>query len=269
MAMMNNKKGSSGRQKIPIEKIPKKSNLQVTFSKRRSGLFKKASELCTLCGVEIAMIVFSPANKAFSFGHPGVESIIDRYLVTLARKSSHNFVAASSSSSSSTSIITTSVHHQRNSSNVICNLNMQLTQVVNQLEIEKKRGEELDRTRKVKQREFWWECPIDEIGSVDQLQQLRIAMEELKKDVLRQKSFASSCSSQINNNNIVGEDYYGSFGRYDDAFDNKLFLNGGTQNDINVAANNSSSVVTDYHHAFNNLVYQNKDMGIFKFTSQF
>lgn len=59
--------------------MSKESNLQVTFSKRRSGLFKKASELSTLCGAEIAIIVFSPGNRVFSFGHPGVETIIDRY----------------------------------------------------------------------------------------------------------------------------------------------------------------------------------------------
>lgn len=71
------KKPSMGRQKIKIEI---KNHLQVTFSKRRSGLFKKASELCTLCGVEMAIIVFSPARKVFSFGHPNVEYIIDRFL---------------------------------------------------------------------------------------------------------------------------------------------------------------------------------------------
>nr|XP_009768032.1 PREDICTED: agamous-like MADS-box protein AGL62 [Nicotiana sylvestris] len=52
----------------------------ILISKRRSGLFKKASELCTLCGVEIAIIVYSPARKVFSFGHPNVESIVDRFL---------------------------------------------------------------------------------------------------------------------------------------------------------------------------------------------
>ncbi|KVI09681.1 Transcription factor, MADS-box [Cynara cardunculus var. scolymus] len=57
------KKPSLGRQKIKIAKIQIKNHLQVIFSKRRSGLFKKASELCTLCGVEIAIVVFSPARK--------------------------------------------------------------------------------------------------------------------------------------------------------------------------------------------------------------
>lgn len=63
-----------------MKKMQNESNLQVTFSKRRFGLFKKASELCTLCGAEILMIVFSPGGKVFSFGHPGVKDLINRFL---------------------------------------------------------------------------------------------------------------------------------------------------------------------------------------------
>ncbi|KAF4368863.1 hypothetical protein F8388_021475 [Cannabis sativa] len=48
----NNKRTTQGRQKIEIKKLEKKSNKQVTFSKRRSGLFKKAAELSVLCGSE-------------------------------------------------------------------------------------------------------------------------------------------------------------------------------------------------------------------------
>ena len=71
---------SLGRQKVEMVKMKVDSNLQVTFSKRRSGLFKKASELCTLCGAEIAIVVFSPGKKVFSFGHPELGNVIDRYL---------------------------------------------------------------------------------------------------------------------------------------------------------------------------------------------
>ncbi|PHT29360.1 MADS-box transcription factor 47 [Capsicum baccatum] len=58
------------------------SNMQVTFSKRRASLFKKASELCTLCGAEIAIVVFSAGktNKVYSFGHPSVELLVDTFL---------------------------------------------------------------------------------------------------------------------------------------------------------------------------------------------
>ncbi|RVW16696.1 Agamous-like MADS-box protein AGL61 [Vitis vinifera] len=56
-----------GEKKIEIRKIEKKSSLEVTFSKRRAGLFKKAGELCVLCGAEAAVIVFSPGGRAFVF----------------------------------------------------------------------------------------------------------------------------------------------------------------------------------------------------------
>ncbi|CAN1184724.1 Agamous-like MADS-box protein AGL62 [Linum perenne] len=71
---------NKGRQRVEMVKMMKDSNRQVTFSKRRSGLFKKASELCTLCGVDIAIIVFSPGQKVFSFGHPSIQAIVDRFL---------------------------------------------------------------------------------------------------------------------------------------------------------------------------------------------
>ncbi|XP_057972692.1 agamous-like MADS-box protein AGL61 [Malania oleifera] len=86
------KKQSAGRKKIPIRKITTKSNLQVSFSKRRAGLFKKAAELCILCGAEIAVIVTSPGNKFFSFGHPSVDAVVNRY--TTGRVSSSEQASA-------------------------------------------------------------------------------------------------------------------------------------------------------------------------------
>ncbi|KAL5070421.1 hypothetical protein RYX36_021308 [Vicia faba] len=48
-----------------MKKMSNESNLQVTFSRRRSRLFKKFSELCTLCDAEIALLVFSPSEKLY------------------------------------------------------------------------------------------------------------------------------------------------------------------------------------------------------------
>uniref|UniRef100_A0AAU7LJH7 MADS76 n=1 Tax=Hippophae rhamnoides TaxID=193516 RepID=A0AAU7LJH7_9ROSA len=73
--MISNHKKTQGRQKIE-----NKNSSQVTFSKRRTGLFKKACELSVLCGVEVATIAFSNNNKAFCFGHPSVEHVLHRYL---------------------------------------------------------------------------------------------------------------------------------------------------------------------------------------------
>ncbi|KAL6515338.1 hypothetical protein OROHE_018970 [Orobanche hederae] len=55
------------RQKIEIKKIDNLTARQVTFSKRRRGLFKKAQELSTLCDAELALIVFSATGKLFDY----------------------------------------------------------------------------------------------------------------------------------------------------------------------------------------------------------
>ncbi|MFS7957615.1 putative transcription factor MADS-type1 family [Helianthus anomalus] len=190
------KKPSLGRQKIKIAKIQIKNHLQVTFSKRRSGLFKKASELCTLCGVEIAIVVFSPAGKVFSFGHPKVELIADRFL---ARNPNLN----------STSLHVVESHRLAS----IPELNMQLMYMLNELETEKKRSEALDEMRKDGRSQFWWEAPIEELN-LHELEQLKDSMEELKKTIAIQanKLFAESSDSisifGTNNNINGGVDHY-------------------------------------------------------------
>ncbi|GFP81121.1 agamous-like mads-box protein agl62 [Phtheirospermum japonicum] len=69
-----------GRRKIALDqKIQKKAHLQVTFTKRRQGLFRKASELSVLCGAEIAILVRSPAGKIFAFGSPSADAVIGRF----------------------------------------------------------------------------------------------------------------------------------------------------------------------------------------------
>ncbi|CAN1316461.1 Agamous-like MADS-box protein AGL62 [Linum perenne] len=73
-------KKTRGRQKIPMSKIEKDSDKMITFSKRRSGIYKKASELVTLTGCEIGFLVFSPAGKAFSFAHPPFDYIVKRFM---------------------------------------------------------------------------------------------------------------------------------------------------------------------------------------------
>ncbi|GAU24318.1 hypothetical protein TSUD_49070 [Trifolium subterraneum] len=152
-----------GRRMIEMKKMSNESNLQVTFSKRRSGLFKKASELCTLCGVDVALVVFSPSEKVFSFGHPNIDTVINRYLsrVPLQNNNTMQFIEA---------------HRNAN----LSDLNAQLTQINNTLENEKKSGDELSLLRKVFEAQFWWACPVDEMNRAG-LQFLKKALEELKK----------------------------------------------------------------------------------------
>ncbi|KAK8965861.1 Agamous-like MADS-box protein AGL61 [Platanthera guangdongensis] len=80
MMMARKKRQSMGRQKIAMKRIVREEARQVCFSKRRAGLFKKATELSILCGAEIGIVVFSPAGKPFSFGHPSLDHIIRRFI---------------------------------------------------------------------------------------------------------------------------------------------------------------------------------------------
>ncbi|KAL3849704.1 hypothetical protein ACJIZ3_011586 [Penstemon smallii] len=73
------RKRSMGRQKIPIQKIEKEADCYATFSKRRLGLFKKASELCALCNLDMGIIVYSPTGKPFSFFHPTMEYVVNQF----------------------------------------------------------------------------------------------------------------------------------------------------------------------------------------------
>lgn len=74
------RKTSHGRRKIEIKKIRDEQTRQVTFSKRRNGLFKKASELSTLCGAEVGILVYSPGGRPYSFGQPGLEEVLNRFM---------------------------------------------------------------------------------------------------------------------------------------------------------------------------------------------
>ena len=55
-----------GRKKINIARISDERNRQVTFTKRKFGLMKKAYELSVLCDCEIAVIIFNSHNKVQS-----------------------------------------------------------------------------------------------------------------------------------------------------------------------------------------------------------
>ncbi|XVF39470.1 hypothetical protein PTKIN_Ptkin01aG0037500 [Pterospermum kingtungense] len=56
-----------GRVKLEIKRIENTTNRQVTFSKRRNGLIKKAYELSILCDIDIALIMFSPSGRISHF----------------------------------------------------------------------------------------------------------------------------------------------------------------------------------------------------------
>jgi len=69
-----------GRGKVQLKRIENKINRQVTFSKRRNGLLKKAHEISVLCDAEVAVIVFSPKGKLYEYASDSrMDKILERY----------------------------------------------------------------------------------------------------------------------------------------------------------------------------------------------
>jgi hypothetical protein len=66
------------RERREIKRIESAAARQVTFSKRRRGLFKKAEELSVLCDADVALIVFSSTGKLSQFAS-------SRYMCAYAR----------------------------------------------------------------------------------------------------------------------------------------------------------------------------------------
>ncbi|KAJ7960768.1 MADS-box transcription factor [Quillaja saponaria] len=69
-----------GRGKILIKRIENSTSRQVTFSKRRNGLLKKAKDLSILCDAQIGIIIFSSTGRLYDFASTSsMKSIIERY----------------------------------------------------------------------------------------------------------------------------------------------------------------------------------------------
>ncbi|RDX61777.1 Agamous-like MADS-box protein AGL61, partial [Mucuna pruriens] len=158
MDIFKQRKKNTGRKKIEIKKLDKASNKQVTFSKRRTGLFKKASELCILCDVHVAIIVFSPADKLFCFGHPDIDTIIARYF-----KGTADF----ESTKSRGKLVSYEEH------------NRQYEESMKKLELEKKNLSQTETLAKNWNRR-WWDDSIDQMTD-DQLEQFMVSVYELRK----------------------------------------------------------------------------------------
>lgn len=121
------RRGSSGAQngrQREIQRLESKNARQVCFSKRRNGLFKKASELATMCGAEVAILVNSPAGRPYTFGSPAVDPVIDRFLSNNPNEQDH------SSSQLLGSVNNRNPHHN----NTINHLNQQYNDLTSRLD---------------------------------------------------------------------------------------------------------------------------------------
>nr|KAJ0228202.1 hypothetical protein LSAT_V11C100003150 [Lactuca sativa] len=170
----------SGRRKIQLKRIENERERAVTLTKRHNGLFKKANELATLCGVQIAIICFSLRGKPLSFGSPSVPFIINKFL---------NLNQVDQQPDDSITRFVNSYHE----SNVQA-LNQELDELNEKLANEKKRGQMLQEQLKASLGWNTYEEYIKSLG-IQELMQLKSKLDELKRNAQRNIYVISGSSS--------------------------------------------------------------------------
>ncbi|VDM33317.1 unnamed protein product [Hydatigera taeniaeformis] len=74
---LKRRKLTRGKQKIPISFMQDRVRRCSTFSKRKTGLMKKAFELAELTGAEVLLLVASETNHVYTFTTNRLKAIID------------------------------------------------------------------------------------------------------------------------------------------------------------------------------------------------
>ncbi|KAB2025174.1 hypothetical protein ES319_D06G134100v1 [Gossypium barbadense] len=180
--MASSGKKTKGKQKIEIKIIENADDRLIAFSKRRTGIYKKISELSILCGGEILFIIFSPAGKPYSFGHPSVESVAKR------------FSNAGQHLEETTDAPVETYRKER------INLLVQdFTDVQDQLDVIKEKQMEIGLAQRSHGTEIrhWWKAPIDQLN-VKELYEQDERFAEFNKliSITRNKKIATISSMQ-------------------------------------------------------------------------
>lgn len=147
-------KTSEGRKKVEMKKIESDDARQVSFSKRKKGVFAKACELSTMCGAEVAVLLHSPSGTPHSFGSPSVDKVFNKFL------SGEQFEYSDSDA---------------NMVNAINQLNEEYMELTQRLEASNAKREALEeRIKKTggEAKELQWLNKIDELGRDELLQLL-------------------------------------------------------------------------------------------------
>ncbi|GMI79536.1 AGAMOUS-like 62 [Hibiscus trionum] len=146
--MASSGKKTKGRQKIEMKVIEKEDDKLITFSKRRSGIYKKISEITTLCGTDILFICFSPAGKLYSFGHPSVESVANRFLNNNILPSDDN-----------THLLVEAYRKEK-----INEIIRYYNEVIGKLDATKGKQKILAQQASGSETNLWWEAPIEQLN---------------------------------------------------------------------------------------------------------
>nr|QWX93743.1 MADS-box protein 4 [Cunninghamia lanceolata] len=189
-----------GRGKIEIKRIENRTNRQVTFSKRRGGLIKKAYELSVLCQAEVGLIIFSSRGKLYEYGSHSVNRTIERYKRTCAK--GKECETTTNSNIEHLKVEVTNLRHQvdilMNEKRHLEGENISSLDIkqLKQLEIYLERG--LERVRSKKD-----DMLLQEIETIQQKEQFLLVQNQLLRDKITE-----SKSAKLTNASHYSNNYY-------------------------------------------------------------
>ncbi|XP_018722168.2 agamous-like MADS-box protein AGL62 [Eucalyptus grandis] len=152
-------------QRIEMKRIENEERRLITFSKRRSGICKIASELVTLCRAEVGVVVLSPFGNPFSFAHPSIDTVANQFLNRNPPSIDGSYALVES-----------------NRQARINELNQQYDELINQIKVEEARNKVLKQLTEGKGNGAWWEAPIEELN-LEELHQMEVRMEDLRRSL--------------------------------------------------------------------------------------
>uniref|UniRef100_A0A7N0TU77 MADS-box domain-containing protein n=1 Tax=Kalanchoe fedtschenkoi TaxID=63787 RepID=A0A7N0TU77_KALFE len=154
------KKKTKGRQKTQMRLVQREEDRLITFSKRKAGINKKATELCVMCDAEVAFILFSPKGNAFAYGHPDVRSVMNKFL---GREEQYPV-------SGDPRVIQIMDEHRRGKHDELVDIHNMLQSQVNQLAQLKEAVKQMSESRG--DQKGWWDAKVADMKTPEEVKEM-------------------------------------------------------------------------------------------------
>lgn len=186
-----------GRLKLKIKRLESTSNRQVTYSKRRNGIVKKASELSILCDIDIVLLMFSPTGRPTLF--QGDRSNFEEVITKFARLTPQERAKRKMESLEALKKTFKKLDHDVNIQDFMGSSSQTLEDLTTQVRVLEAQLTGLER------RLSCWNNP-DKINNVEHLRQMEDILREsinririYKENFGKQHLMPVTCTSQIQN----------------------------------------------------------------------
>lgn len=186
-----------GRVKLKIKRLESTSNRQITYSKRRNGILKKAKELSILCDIDLILLMFSPTGKPTLVR--GERSSFEEVIAKFAQLTPHEREKRKLESLEALKKTFKKVDHDVNIQTFLGPSTQSVEELSNQVKILQAQLSE------VHKRLSYWNNP-DKIGNIEHLSQMEDSLRESLNRIRMQKGCFTKhplmpleCTSQFQN----------------------------------------------------------------------